>query len=200
MTRFLLIRHALTDTAGNRLTGRMADIHLNERGTDEAKSLAQRLTALPVAAIYSSPLARAIETAFPIAASFNMQIIVDEDFNEMDFGEWTNHSISEMEHQKQFQLFNSFRSNTRIPGGELMVEAQLRMIKGIGKLRLQHSGQTVAIVSHADLIKATVAFYAGIPLDLFHRIEISPASVTIIEIFDDTARIVLVNDTGAIKF
>ena len=79
-----------------------------------------------------------------------------------------------------------------------MAEAQLRMISGLEKLRRQHQQETVAVISHADLIKAAVAYYAGIHLDMFQRIEISPASVSIIEISDDAVRILLVNDTGKI--
>ena len=79
-----------------------------------------------------------------------------------------------------------------------MLEAQTRIVSGLQKLCLLHSQETVAVVSHSDLIKAAVAYYAGIPLDLFQRIEISPASVSIIQIFEETVRILSVNDTGEI--
>ena len=118
------------------------------------------------------------------------------DFIEVDFGEWTNSTIEEVKKQDQFQLFNLFRSYVRIPGGESMPEAQLRMTKALEQLGLQHKNQTIAIVSHGDLIKAAVAHFAGIHLDLFRRIEISPASISIIEIYEETARIMVVNDTG----
>ena len=103
-----------------------------------------------------------------------------------------------MEAVPLFQRFNSFRSSTRIPGGELMAEAQLRMVHALEELRLRHGNTLVAVVGHSDLIKATVAYYAGIHLDLFHRLEISPASVSIVEVSEETARILLVNDTGGI--
>ena len=80
-----------------------------------------------------------------------------------------------------------------------MLEAQLRMITGLEKLRARHRNETIAVVGHSDLIKAAVAYYAGIHLDMFQRIEISPASISIIEIYDETARILVVNDTGGIK-
>ena len=80
-----------------------------------------------------------------------------------------------------------------------MVEAQLRMIKGIEKLYKQHTNQTIAIISHSDLIKATIAYYAGIHLDMFQRLEIDPASVSILNIGDETARILLLNHTGEIN-
>jgi probable phosphomutase (TIGR03848 family) len=199
MTKFLLIRHAATDTAGKKLTGRMAGVHLNERGMKQAQHLAERLANIPIAAIYSSPLERAIETAKPLAKGHHLQTIIQQDFIEIDFGEWTDCSFEELRSQKQFQLFNTFRSTTRIPGGESMMEAQTRMIAGLQQLCLQHPNETVAVVSHADTIKAAVTYYAGIPLDLFQRIEISPASVSIIEVYEETARIMLVNDVGGIN-
>ena len=199
MTRILLIRHATTDSVGKRLSGRMAGVHLNEEGRMQAQQLAKRLAHLPVTAIYSSPLERTIETAGPVAQSLHLENIICEDFLEIDFGDWTNCSFEELQSQSQFQHFNTFRSCTRIPGGELMLEAQTRIITGLQKLCVQHPQETVAVVSHADLIKAAVAFYAGIHLDMFQRIEISPASVSVIEIYDETARILLVNHTGGIK-
>jgi probable phosphomutase (TIGR03848 family) len=199
MTRFLLIRHATNDTVGKRLTGRMAGVTLNEEGKAQAQKLAERLIELPIAAVYSSPLERALETAAPIANLLRLEKIVCEDFLEIEFGEWTNAAFKELEDQPQFQRFNSFRSCTRIPGGELMLEAQVRIMKGLEKLRIQHPDQTVAVVSHADLIKSAVAYYAGIHLDMFQRIEISPASVSVIEIHDESARILLVNHTGEIR-
>jgi probable phosphomutase (TIGR03848 family) len=198
MTKFLLIRHATTDSVGKHLSGRMAGIHLNEQGHEQAKKLAERLGSLPIEAIYSSPLERAVETAGPLATKLHLENVINEDFFEIDFGEWTNKSFKEIENQPQFQRFNSFRSGTRIPGGELMLEAQLRIVKGLEKSCIRHPRETVAIVSHADLIKAAIAYYAGINLDMLQRIEISPASVSIIEIYEETARIMLVNDTNGI--
>ena len=198
MTKFLLVRHATTDSVGKRLSGRTPGVSLNEEGREQAQKLSRRLVNLPISAIYSSPLERDQETAGPIAASHRLQTIISEDFLEMDFGDWTNLTFEELHHQSQFRLFNSFRSSTRIPGGELMAEAQIRIINGLQKLSVLHPQQTVAVVSHADLIKAAVSYYAGIHLDLFQRIEISPASVSVIELYEETARILSINSTGEI--
>lgn len=199
MTRFLLIRHALTDAIGRRLSGRTPGVSLNEQGRAQALDLSHRLSALPVSAIFSSPLERALETAAPLAEALHLQTILSGDFLEMDFGEWTNRTFEELRSDPQFRLFNSCRSRTRIPGGEMMSEAQTRMVAGLEKIRLQRPDQTVGVVSHADLIKSAIAWHAGIPLDLFHRIEISAASVSVIELSADSARILLVNDTGNLK-
>jgi probable phosphoglycerate mutase len=200
MTRFLLIRHAITDAVGKHLSGRTAGVHLNDEGLAQAQELAHRLAVLPLKAIYCSPLERARQTAEPIANVLQIETISDDDFLELDFGEWTGKSFEALSSQPQFSLFNSFRSNARIPGGESMLQAQARIVGGLQKLAAQHPDKTIAVVSHADLIKAALAYYLGIPLDLFQRIEISPASVSILELYDETARILSINDIGGIKF
>ncbi len=196
MTKFLLIRHATTDSVGKRLSGRTPGVFLNEEGRAQAQNLAKRVASLPIKAVYSSPLERAVETARPIAEMLHLKTTISNDFLEIDFGEWTNRLFDELHKDVQFQRFNSFRSGTRITGGEAMHEAQARIITGLQKLCVQHPNEAVAVVSHSDLIKAAIAYYAGIHLDLFQRIEVSPASVTIIEMYNETPRLMLINHTG----
>ncbi|GEO07132.1 phosphoglycerate mutase [Adhaeribacter aerolatus] len=199
MTKFLLIRHATTDSVGKRLSGRLSGVSLNPAGQEQAQKLAQRLTGSAIAAVYSSPLERALETAAPIAKILNLRPIIDEHFLEMNFGEWTDAAFESLADEQQFNRFNSFRSGTRIPGGELMLEAQTRMVAGLLKLTNQHPNETVAVVSHSDLIKAAVAYFAGIHLDMFQRLEISPASVSIVQVYAETAQILLLNHTGELN-
>lgn len=196
MTKFLLVRHATNPTVGKTLTGRAAGVHLNEAGKKQAQHLAVRLAGAPITAIYSSPMERAVETAAPIAAALQLQTQIDAQFTEIDFGEWTGASFETLQSNAGFQRFNSFRSNTRVPGGETMLEAQTRFIQGMEKLAARHAGEKVVIVSHADVIKAAVAFFAGIHLDLFQRLEISPASVSVIDLYSDAVRLLQVNCTG----
>lgn len=198
MIRLLLIRHATTEAVSKRLSGRKPGVHLNENGKVQATQLAERLARLAIAAVYSSPLERAVETAMPIAKELSLEPIISDTFLELDFGNWTDRSIDELQSDKNFQRFNSFRSCTRIPGGETMLEAQQRIVSGLEKLHIQHANQTVAVVSHSDLIKSAVAYYAGIHLDMFQRLEISPASVTVLDLFEETARLIRMNDTGAL--
>lgn len=199
MTKFLLIRHALTDATGRRLIGRMSGIRLNERGQTQAQALAKRLAGLSIAAVYSSPLERTLETAGSIARLLGIDAIPCEDFLEIEFGDWTGASFEELAGQPPFRRFNAFRSSASIPSGEFMLQAQARMVIGLDRLRARHPHQSVVVVSHGDMIKAAVAYYAGIPLDLFQRIEISPASISAIEIDEAAVRILSVNDTGGVQ-
>jgi broad specificity phosphatase PhoE len=189
MTRFLLIRHALTDAVGKTITGRLPGVHINDEGKRQVSILADQLKGLSIDAMYSSPMERAMETANTIAVPHQLNVSVLGELNEIDCGEWSGRTIQELRGERQFQLFNSFRSGTRIPGGETMLEAQLRMVNCIEKLAGRHKEQTVVLVSHGDPLKATACFYMGIHLDLMHKIEISPASVTNLEVYEETARI-----------
>jgi len=85
------------------------------------------------------------------------------------------------------------RSLARIPGGEMMIEAQARVIAALERLRLTHREETVAVVSHADIIKAALMHYLGMPMDFVHRLELSPASVSVIEVDALAVRIVSLN-------
>ena len=195
MTKFLFIRHATTDALGKHLSGRQPDIHLNNHGVSEVAALAQQLATVKINAIYSSPLERAVETAEPIAKAHQLQCNIDTDFLELDFGSWTNQSFDTLNVDPVFTHFNTFRSGTRIPGGELMLEAQCRIVRGIQKLAAKHPDEVVAIISHSDMIKAAIAFYTGIPIDMMQRLEVSPASVSIIHIYKNSASLQLLNQT-----
>jgi broad specificity phosphatase PhoE len=199
MSRFLLIRHATTDDVGYRLSGRNPGVLLNAEGHAQAKQMATNLAGIAIDHIYSSPMERAISTARPLSQHLQLPILTDEAFNEIDFGTWTNGRLTELEADTEFHLFNEFRSHVRIPGGELMLEAQTRIVSGIQKIAEMHPSSIIAVFSHADMIRAAVTHYLGMSLDLISRIEIGPASLTILDIYKDTSRIMLLNYQGEIK-
>ena len=82
------------------------------------------------------------------------------------------------------------------PGGELMPEVQTRFVAAIARIRAVHPGESVAIFSHGDVIRSAVAYFAGVPLDLFLRLEIRPASISSVRLYDDWLQILGINDTG----
>lgn len=196
MTTFLLIRHALNDTIGKTFAGRMAGVGLNAEGKEQAMDLARRLAAQPITAIYSSPLERAIATIKPLAEKLRLNIEIADEFTELDMGEWTGSEFDQIRAQPYFRTFNEFRSCTRVPDGELMLEAQARMVAKLLRLHAKHANETVAVVGHADPIKAAICYFGGIPLDFFHRLEISPVSVSVVELGGDSVRLITINSTG----
>jgi len=194
VTTVLLIRHADYELVGKVLAGRTPGLHLDERGRIQAKRLANRLDGVLLSAIYSSPLERARETALPVSEKFKLPILIRDALNEIDFGAWTGSHIDGMR-GSEWDAFNRLPSTARIPSGELMLEVQARLVNEINLLCAQHPQGVLALLSHGDVIKAGIAHFAGIPLDLFQRIEISTASVSKIEFHDHGPKIISVNET-----
>lgn len=192
MTKFLVIRHGQSEVT-DRLSGRAPDIHLNREGRKQAEDLSIMIEKYPLDYIISSPIQRTIETAEIIAARFNKAVIIDDSFIEIDFGEWTGLTWKELDQLKAWNYFNNFRSNTRIPGGELFTEVQSRMINGVKKLAYEYPGKTIAIVSHGDPIKALFMYFLGIPPDFILRFTISNASLSILEINNSSVQIEGIN-------
>lgn len=176
----LLIRHALVDACGRFLAGRMPGIHLNEEGCRQARALATTLGRLPLAAIYSSPLERARETAEAIAAGAGTLSIVDE-LNEIDFGEWTGLPFDELNRRYEWTAFNRYRASTPIPGGEWMRNVQMRAFRALRTMHRAHGDSPIAVVSHGDVLRALVAKVIDVPLDRLDSFRIDPASVSVLE-------------------
>ncbi|MDQ6758537.1 MAG: histidine phosphatase family protein [Acidobacteriota bacterium] len=178
MTTFLLIRHGATDAVGHTITGRLPGVHLNELGRQQAVALPERLKTFEISALYSSPMERTLESAEPLAQALGLQVEVSQALLEVDFGAWSGLTIEELQTRDDWKMYNSFRSSSRPPGGELIGEVQIRMVTEMDRLRLQHDGQTVALFSHADPIKAALMHYLGMASDNLHRLEVSPASIS----------------------
>jgi broad specificity phosphatase PhoE len=191
-TTALLIRHAHTDVLGRRLVGRLAGLRLRRK---EVHRLQKALRAAPLHAIYSSPLERALETAQPLAAARRLVVQVRADLNEVDFGDWTGLSFAELATLPAWQEFNSDRATARVPHGESAADVQSRIVAALDALRTMHEGKTFAVVSHADVIRSAILRYTGTSLNLFHTVQIDPASVTAVAL-GKTARLLIVNSRG----
>jgi len=196
--QLLLIRHGLTDWVGHRLPGWTPGIHLSEQGRQQAETLAQRLASLPIEAIYASPLERTVETAEAIAAPQGLSVQLRENLGELRIGEWTGQAIEDLAKKEEWLAIQFYPSGANIPGGETMHEMQARVVAELDAIRKAHPGATVAVVSHADVIKAAVAHYIGLHLDLFQRLSVYPASLTAFRFNKFGPRLVLFNDSGTI--
>jgi probable phosphomutase (TIGR03848 family) len=199
MTLLLLVRHALTEVTGRRLSGSTPGIHLSEQGRIQAKDLAERLAPIRLAAVYASSLERCVETADAIAAPRSLVVERMSALEEVAYGAWTGKSFAQLTRTALWKKVQLAPSSVRFPGGETLVEAQVRVVTALENLAATHPRGTVAVVSHADLIRLSLAHYAGIHLDLFQRIIVSPASVSAILLGDRIPRILRMNDTGSLS-
>ncbi len=196
-TTVLLIRHGENEwTKNHKLAGRTPGVHLNEYGRQQAEALGQRLAKVELTAIYASPLERTMETAQAIAEHHKLKIKPCSEILEVDYGKWTGQAIKKLSKKKSWPVIQFYPTGAGFPGGETMYGMQGRMVQEINRLAAKHSGQTIAVVGHADLIKAAVAHYLGVHFDLFQRIVISPASITAINFTPMGPRILTVNDTN----
>jgi probable phosphomutase (TIGR03848 family) len=197
-TNLLLIRHAMTDWADKRLSGWLPGIHLNESGRSQAESLPGQVSAIRLAALYSSPLERARETAQPLSEAVGLTVQVRHGLIEADCGDWAGRMLEELHKEDLWPVLQVYPGGVRFPGGESFTQVQARMVAELDAIRGAHPGETVAVVSHADPLKMAVAYYTGLPLDLFHRLSISPASVSALEFTRFGPRLLYLNCTGSL--
>ena len=197
MTVFLLIRHAEHARGSDVIVGRSAEVPLSTRGRAQAVALADRLASLSVASVHASPLDRTMETARCIADRLRLPVEPCADLLEVDYGDWSGATLDALHVDEHWTNWNSFRSGHRVPNGESMVEAQSRIVGWMIAQHAEQSGRMVAAVSHGDLVRAALAHFLGIPLDLFQRIEIGHGSVSVVVLDAGGPVVRCVNHTGS---
>ena len=200
-TIVLLIRHGQTPTTGQILPGRTPGLHLSERGQEQARDVASRLEGLALDAVYSSPMERAQETAAPTVAGQGLQLLADANLIECDFGQWTGEKLTELNKLPEWKQVQSSPSTFRFPEGESFTEMQDRMVSAVKDIAQRHPGHVVAAFSHADTIKAAVAYFVGTPLDSFQKIHIDTASISVVEFTKEGSRMLVTNSrTGSLSY
>jgi probable phosphomutase (TIGR03848 family) len=197
MGRVLLVRHAPTPETGKMLTGRLPGVFLDERGLEAARATAERLSGVKLRAVYSSPIERTWETAWEIARPRGLEPVREDGVIEVDYGDWSGRTLKSLYPLKAWRTVQITASRMTFPNGENLADAQRRAVAAIDRLARAHPRDTVAVVTHADIIKSVVAHHLGTPLDLFQRIGVSPSSVTVIDIPKEGApTVVAVNTSG----
>jgi len=185
VTVFHLVRHAEHGLLGRVLAGRMPGVSLSGRGQEQAQALAKFFSAHTIAAVISSPLDRAQQTAAPIAGALGLAVTTDAALNEIDFGAWTGMTFAALHDRAEWTAWNNFRGTAATPGGETMLQALSRALATLVCLRCAHPDGEVVLVSHQDVLRAILAHCLGMPLDLLHRIELAPASRSVLQFFEN---------------
>jgi probable phosphomutase (TIGR03848 family) len=195
-TTLLLVRHALNDWVGDRLAGWTPNVHLNDKGRAQAEALAERLADRSITAVYSSPLERAVETAEIVAGPHKIEVQIREGVGEVRYGEWTGQPLKELAKEDAWTVVQFYPSRARFPGGEAIREMQARAVAELDTIVAAHASETVLVVSHADVLKAALAHYAGLHLDLFQRLVVSPASLSVVAFAPMGPRLICLNDAA----
>lgn len=193
--RLLLLRHAHCASCGPVLTGRTPGVELDPVGERQARALAHALRTEPLAAVYTSPMARAVQTARAVAAAHGLEPVCRAALDEMDFGEWVGMRFDELEHDPRWRQFNAQRGACGAPGGESASALQARAVAELASLHGHHAAETIAVVTHAEVVRCVVAHALAIPLDTSLRLEIAPASVTRLQWHGDWITVESVSST-----
>ncbi len=201
MATILLARHGENNwVKENRLAGWTPGVVLNDNGHEQAKGLAERLAHLPIKAIYTSPLERCVQTAEHVAKPHSLDLIEFPEMGEVKYGEWEGEKIAELSKKKEWHTIQFFPSRFGFPEGETLRGVQARAVDAIEMLAERHSDEMVIVCAHADVIKLVLAHYLGAHIDLFQRIGLSPASVSVLGLGEHGGvRVMRVNDDGPIK-
>ena len=182
MPLLLLVRHGENEyVKTGKLAGRLPGVHLNERGRQQAKELAEALKNVPLKAIYSSPLERAVETAEPIVATRKLEIQLRSELMDNDIGKWQGRSLKVLSRTKKWRIVQQAPSRFTFPEGESFLQTQTRVVGCLDQIAASHKPRDiVAVVFHADPIRLAVAHYLGMPLDHFQRLACDTCSVTVL--------------------
>ena len=202
MPLLLLIRHGENEyTTRRKLAGYLPDVHLNERGQKQAQALGDALKDVPLKAIYSSPLERAIETAAPIAAARGLEVQAEAGLLETDVGKWQGRSLKALRLVKHWKVIQHAPSRARFPEGETFYECQARIVAALDSICSRHKPKDiVAAVFHADPIKLAVSHFLGLPLDHFQRLGCDTGSITVLNIGEMGAALIKLNQRPPLEF
>jgi len=199
VTTVLLVRHGLTALTGPILSGWTPGLHLDDRGRAQVASLGERMRAIPLAAVVTSPLERCRETADAVLAGREPAppLHVDERIGEVHYGTWTGRPFKELTKDPLWRVVQGHPSAAVFPEGEGLAAMAARASEAVRDWNVRLGPDaTYALVSHADVIKALIADALGLHLDSYQRIMVDPASLTVIQYAALRPFVIRVNDTG----
>jgi probable phosphomutase (TIGR03848 family) len=199
VTTVLFVRHGLTALTGPILAGWTPGIHLDERGRAQAAALGDRLRAVPLAAVVTSPLERCRETAALLldGRSPVPELHEDERLGEVRYGSWTGRELKDLHKEPLWRVVQGHPSAATFPDGEGLAAMAARAVEAVRDWNARLGPDaTYAVVSHGDVIKALVADALGLHLDGFQRIVVDPCSLSVVRYTELRPFLVRVNDTG----
>ena len=199
MSTVLLVRHGRTAAnAGGLLAGWTPGVVLDETGLAQARALGERIAALPLAAIVTSPLDRCQQTAAAVLGTRTGAVVeTDDRLGECHYGEWTGREIKTLAKDPLWRVVQAHPSAVTFPGGESMRAMQDRAVDVVREVDARvGEGAVWVAVSHGDVIKAVLADAMGLHLDQFQRLVIDPCSVTAVRYTRLRPFVLRVNDTG----
>lgn len=199
-TRLLLVRHGATQlTSENRFSGSVG-VDLSDEGRDQARRLAARLSIEKLAAVYSSQLSRAADTAAILAEPHGLTPIIEPRLQEISHGRWEGLTRSEVEQRfpGEYEAWDADPFTFAPVDGESGVAVLSRALPAIREIVVSHAGQCALVVSHKATLRLVIASLLGFDARGYRdRLDQSPACLNILEFKDPVrARLMLFNDVS----
>lgn len=202
MGTVILLRHARSAANGSGiLAGRSDGVELDSTGRTQAEGLVERLASVPLAAIVRSPMLRCEQTLQPLAKDRSLDVDVEPDLSEVDYGSWTGRSLSELVKEPLWRVVQAHPSAAAFPGGEGLANVQARAVAAVRR----HDERVTAaagehavwlLCSHGDVLKAIIADALGQHLDTFQRIVVNPGSISVVRYTELRPFLLRLNDDG----
>ena len=190
----ILVRHATCAQMDSVLLGRSIDAPLDAHGEAQARALAERLFPLDDLLLECSPRQRTRQTAGAIALRRCGQVKAAPAMDEIDFGSWSGRTFAELARDPAWRRWNEKRSMACTPAGEDIEKVQARVMAHLRELQQHFAARTVAIVTHAEIVRSLVLRAMNAPIDDYYRIEISPASLTTLSMDGPEIRVTTLNE------
>ncbi len=185
--RLLLLRHGETAWNRERRYQGGTDTPLSAAGLQQAEAAARELKEHPFAAVYSSPLQRARETAAPIASAHGLQVLTDPAFKELSFGEWEGLTLDEAR-TRDAELYEGWAKTPHLvslPGAETLAQARERVLAGLERLRAGYRDEFVCLVAHGIPVRILILEALGLGLDRIWTLHSAPTGISELEFRDD---------------
>jgi len=203
LTRIIVVRHGQTawnEGQGERFRGR-AEVELDDKGIKQAGATAARLAQWEVAAIYSSPLKRALGTANILAEPLKLQVQPMEGLIDIDYGRWQGLSLKEAaeDNSKLYELWLKSPHLVTFPQGESLEQVQKRVVSAVESLVPQHPGQSIVLVSHKVVCKVLFCSLLGLDTSHFWQLQQDPCAINLVEADENTVAIASLNDNCHLK-
>jgi broad specificity phosphatase PhoE len=199
----LLVRHGQTDWNEEGVFRGRIDVKLNALGRRQAEIIGRVLSEIPLAAVYSSPLSRAMETAECIAAQKHAGVTVQpcSELIDIDFGEWEGMRVTEVKsaYPDVFELWEGHPEKVRIPGAETLQDVRTRMVSGLHAVVSENAGRTMALVSHGLTNKVLLCALLGLDNSHFWKIKQDNGAINIFKYTAEGTKLILMNETTHLR-
>lgn len=201
MGSWVLVRHGETLwNAAGRVQGH-TPIPLSARGLLQAQDLRRRLHSLPISTAYASDLSRCVQTAEVVLQERPVPLHLSKDLREQAYGRWEGSTYKELEVRDPARYAEMLRGDNSFapPGGESLARVAERVSSFIGAVKASCPEETVLIVGHGGSLRAMLIGLLGLPLAAVWRFRFDPASVSILDVYPDSAVLRLLNDTAHLR-